>query len=294
VPCTTLLRSPAGGVKRSSVSYWTNRFDRSQGKQLTETVPDILARIVARKREELAVLRPTAAQLARDAEARRDDRRSFGKAILSRQPAIIAEIKRASPSRGVLSEDFQPAEMAAAYQQGRAAALSVLTDRDFFQGSLDDLACARAAVSLPVLRKDFTTDPLHVIQSAAAGADAILLIAAILTTREMHDLRELAEEYGLSVLVEVHDGEELRRAADSGARMIGVNNRNLHTFEVKLETSLELAPLIPAGTLKVSESGIHSPADLRRLRDAGYAAFLVGEHLMKSGDPAEALRRLCS
>jgi len=261
---------------------------------LTETVPDILARIVARKREELATARPTFAQLEIDAEARLHQKRGFATALRSRRPAIIAEIKKASPSKGLLSSDFQPAITAQSYERGGAAALSVLTDRDFFQGSLDDLAVARTAVKLPVLRKDFTIDPLHVVQAAAHGADAILLIAAILTAREMRDFRELAARYGMDALVEVHDSEELRPALDSGAKIIGVNNRNLRTFEVRLETSLSLAPLIPNAVVKVSESGIHNAADVHRLMDAGYAAFLVGEHLMKSGNPAEALRTLCS
>jgi indole-3-glycerol phosphate synthase len=261
---------------------------------LTEIVPDILARIVARKREELPAVQASSAQLEKAAEACAGSRRNFAAALTLHTPAIIAEIKQASPSKGLLSHHFQPAQTAQAYQQGGAAALSVLTDRDFFQGSLADLAAARAAVALPVLRKDFTISQLHVIEAAAHGADAILLIAALLTAREMRDFRELAAQYGMAALVEVHDAAELRPALDSGARIIGVNNRNLRTFEVNLETSLELAPLMPADTLKVSESGIHNATDIRHLTDAGYSAFLVGEHLMKSGDPAEALRRLCS
>jgi indole-3-glycerol phosphate synthase len=261
---------------------------------LTETVPDILARIVARKREELSSLQATSAQLEKDAESRIDDHRGFALSLRSHHPAIIAEIKKASPSKGLLSTDFQPATIAQTYERGGAAALSVLTDRDFFQGGLDDLIAARASVTLPVLRKDFTISPFHVVEAAANGADAILLIAAILTPREMRDFRELATRYSLDAVVEVHDAEELRRALDSGAQIVGVNNRNLRTFEVTLETSLELASMMPPGILKVSESGIHSPADVHRLVDAGYAAFLVGEHLMKSGNPADALRRLCS
>ena len=261
---------------------------------MTETIPDILARIVARKREELASLSHSYVELEARAEARLKDQRNFKQALRSRQPAIIAEIKKASPSKGLLAHDFQPARTAQQYQCGGAAAISVLTDRDFFQGGLDDLGCARAAVNVPVLRKDFTIDKLHVVEAAAHGADAILLIAAILTAREMRDFRELAARFGMAALVEVHDAEELRAALDSGAEIVGVNNRNLRNFEVRLETSLELAALMPAGTLKVSESGIHSSADVRRLMDAGYGAFLIGEHLMKSGDPAEALRRLCS
>lgn len=282
-----------------TVSYWTGRSIALRVKQLTETIPDILARIVARKREELPGVQAVYTQLEKDAEARLADTgvrapRSFASALRSHHPAIIAEIKKASPSKGLLSIDFQPAKTARSYQDGGAAALSVLTDRDFFQGSLNDLATARAAVNLPVLRKDFTISPVHIVEAAAHGADAILLIAAILSMREMRDFRELAARLGLAALVEVHDADELGHALDSGAQIIGVNNRNLRTFKVKLETSLELASMMPAGVIKVSESGIHSSADVRRLMDAGYSAFLVGEHLMKSGDPAGALRRLCS
>jgi indole-3-glycerol phosphate synthase len=260
---------------------------------LTVTIPDILARIVARKHEELAAVRASA-DLEKQAEVRLSDRRDFAAALRSRIPAIISEIKKASPSKGLLSADFRPAETASLYAAGGAAALSVLTDRDFFQGSLQDLETARAAVTLPVLRKDFTIDPLHVVEAAAHGADAILLIAAILTTREMRDFRELAARYRMAALVEVHAADELESALDSGAEIIGVNNRNLRTFEVQLETSLDLAARIPPKLLKVSESGIHNSTDVRRLMDAGYSAFLVGEHLMKSGDPAAAMRSLCS
>jgi indole-3-glycerol phosphate synthase len=261
---------------------------------LTETIPDILARIVARKQQELSIASPSYAQLERLAEKRAASRRDFAAALRAHSPAIIAEIKQASPSKGILSNDFQPAKTAEAYQSGGAAAISVLTDREFFQGALDHLEAARAAVTLPVLRKDFTIDRFHVVEAAAHGADAILLIAAVLSCRQMRDFRELAAHYAMASLVEVHDAEELRPALDSGAEIVGVNNRNLRTFEVSLETSLQLAPMIPASVTKVSESGIHNSAHIRRLTDAGYSAFLVGEHLMKSGNPAEALRSLCS
>ena len=261
---------------------------------LTGTIPDILARIVERKREELA--RPAASYLELEKRAEKCVRepRDFAAALRSRRPAIIAEIKQASPSKGVLSHDFQPAATARQYEAGGAAALSVLTDRDFFRGSLEDLAHARAAVALPVIRKDFTIDKLHVVEAAANGADAILLIAAILTVKQMRDFRELAARYGMASLVEVHDGEELAPALDSGAEIVGVNNRDLRTFQVSLETSLRLAAKIPSGVTKVSESGIRTAEDVHRLMDEGYHAFLVGEHLMKSGDPAGALRQLCS
>lgn len=212
----------------------------------------------------------------------------------SSQPAIIAEIKKASPSKGILAHEFDPRSMAREYASGGAAALSVLTDREFFQGSLADLESARAACKVPVLRKDFTIDEFHVMEAAAHGADAILLIAAILDPSEMRRFRELAAQLGMAALVEVHDGDELDAALASGAEIVGVNNRNLHTFEVTLETSLRLVEKIPSGVIKVAESGIHSNEDIRKLASAGYHAFLVGEHLMKSEDPAVALRALRS
>ena len=193
-----------------------------------------------------------------------------------------------------MSADFQPALTAALYERGGAAALSVLTDESFFQGSLADLETARAAVGLPALRKDFTIAPENVIEAAAHGADAILLIVAILGDAELRSLRELAESYRMAALVEVHDEEELKRAAASGARIIGVNNRNLRTFAVSIETSLRMADQIPPAAIAVSESGIHSRADIDRLREAGYRAFLIGEHLMKSGDPERTLKALAS
>ncbi|HUQ92993.1 MAG TPA: indole-3-glycerol phosphate synthase TrpC [Bryobacteraceae bacterium] len=257
---------------------------------MVTATPDVLARIVAHKRTELAALeqRRSEFEARADASARRD----FRGALLSNRPAIIAEIKKASPSKGLLCRDFDPPKIAAGYESGQAAAISVLTDEAFFQGSLADLESARRAVGLPVLRKDFTLEDIHVWQAAAHGADAILLIAAILTVRQMCALRELARTFGIASLVEVHDAEELRMALDSGADIVGVNNRNLHTFEVTLELSLQLAERIPANVIRVSESGIHSAADIRLLRSAGYHAFLVGEHLMTSPDPATALRCL--
>jgi indole-3-glycerol phosphate synthase len=254
-------------------------------------VPDILARIVDHKRSELRNTSQRRAELERSAEDRKDVR-NFRAALIQSSPAIISEIKKASPSKGVLSEDFDPAVIARLYSSGGASALSVLTDREFFKGSLDDLAAARNAADLPVLRKDFTIDEVHVIEAAAHGADAILLIAALLDEAAMRRFRELAAHYGMAALVEVHGEEELYRALASGAEIIGVNNRNLHTFEVTLETSLRLGEKIPAGVVKVTESGIHSSADVKKL--SGFDAFLVGEHLMKSSDPAAALRELQS
>ena len=180
------------------------------------------------------------------------------------------------------------------YQNGGASALSVLTDEKFFQGSLAHLREARASVELPVLRKDFTIDEFHVVEAAANNADAILLIAAILTVEQMRHFREMAAAYGMAALVEVHDDRELDAALESGAEILGVNNRDLRTFEVELQTSLRLAARMPSNVVRVSESGIHSAADVRRLMDAGYHAFLVGEHLMKSADPSAALRALVS
>lgn len=192
----------------------------------------------------------------------------------------------------MLAEHFDPASIARLYESGGAAAVSVLTDQEFFKGSLDDLLAARDHVKVPVLRKDFTIDDFCVIEAAYHQADAILLIAALLDESELRRLRELAAYYKMAALVEVHDEPELDRALASGAEIIGVNNRNLHTFHVTLETSLRLAEKIPAGIVKVAESGIHSSADVKRL--AGFDAFLVGEHLMKSADPAAALRELRS
>ena len=258
---------------------------------MIDTIPHILGRIVAKKREELARELPLA-QWEKDAADRAADRRDFCAALAARIPAIIAEVKKASPSRGVLSADFDPARIARSYERGGASCVSVLTDESFFQGGLADLEAARGAIALPVIRKDFTIAESQIVEAAAHGADAILLIAAILTEREMRDFRESAARYGMAALVEVHDRRELDAAVGSGADLIGVNNRDLTTFEVTLDTSIRLAEHMPAGALLVSESGIHGPEDIARLRAAGYSAFLVGEHLMKSGDPEAALERL--
>ncbi len=256
---------------------------------MVKAIPDILAQIIERKKTELKQPTPGLWKTAEDSVA---GRRPFAPALTSNQPAIIAEIKKASPSKGVFASSFHPESIGRSYQQGGAAALSVLTDTGHFQGSLAHLQQARAAVSIPVLRKDFTIDPSHVIEAAAHGADAILLIAAILSTAQLQQYRELAAEYGMAALVEVHDEDELQSAADSGAQIIGVNSRNLHTFEVHLDTALRLAPRIPTRAIKVAESGIHSATDVHRLAEAGYQAFLVGEHLMRSADPARAIKEL--
>ncbi len=259
---------------------------------MNDTVPDILARIVAKKKEEVAGAARHLERWKREAETHSGERRSFRAALSARAPAIIAEAKKASPSKGVLSHDFDPVRLARAYENGGAAALSVLTDASFFQGSLAYLQQARAAVKLPVLRKDFTIVPEQITEAAAHGADAILLIAAILGERELRDFREAAARYGMAALVEVHNRRELDAAIGAGSDIIGVNNRDLSTFEVTLETSLRLAGHMPPGALMVSESGIHDARDIATLRAAGYTAFLVGERLMQSGDPESALREL--
>ena len=259
---------------------------------MTPQPPDILARIVARKHEELARTSTPAAELRHIAELGRPARRDFAAALSRSRPAVIAEIKKASPSRGVLIEDFHPAELATSYESGGASALSVLTDCDFFQGSLLDLGAARAATQLPVIRKDFTVSEYQILEAAAHGADAILLIVAILDATRLRAFRDLAGELGMAALVEVHDAVELETAMASGATIIGVNNRDLRTFQVSLETSISLAASMPASVTKVSESGIFSGADVRRLMAAGFDAFLVGEHLVKSSSPAAALRDL--
>jgi len=259
---------------------------------LIPAAPDILARIVSRKREELRAPGIRAPELRQIAESVRPDRRDFAAALRAKRPAIISEIKKASPSRGVLVEDFRPVELTRQYQRGGAAAISVLTDYDFFQGSLVDLWAARAACALPVIRKDFTISEYHVLEAAAYQADAILLIAAILDESQLRGFRELASEFGMAALVEVHDKRELGVALESGAEIIGVNNRDLRSFQVSLDTSINLAPEIPQSVIKVSESGIFHSADVRRLMDAGYDAFLVGEHLVKSGDAARAIQEL--
>jgi len=211
-------------------------------------------------------------------------------------PAIIAEIKKASPSKGLIRADFDVAWLASRYLAGGAAALSVLTDEPFFKGSLRNLELASAAVPLPCLRKDFMVDEYQIAEARAHGGDAILLIAAALTGGEMKRFSQLAHGFALDVLVEVHTGEELDRALDAlgddGADAIGVNNRNLKTFEVCLETSLELVARIPASVVRVAESGIATAADLKKLRDAGFDAFLIGESLMRQPDPGAALSDL--
>jgi indole-3-glycerol phosphate synthase len=252
----------------------------------------ILTEIVQHKRQEVAELRPHAAALEAEAYHRKSPARDFRATLQNSSPAIIAELKKASPSKGLLARTYHPAFLAHAYEEGGASCLSVLTDRDYFQGSLHDLEAARAAVALPVLRKDFITDRLQVFEAAAHGADAILLIAAILDTSELQEFRELAAALHMAALVEVHNTSELQKAVDSGAEIIGVNNRNLETFEVDVDTSVRLSYLMPSNVVRVSESGIADRSTIDLLMRAGFHAFLVGESLMRSSDSAAALRAL--
>ena len=258
---------------------------------------DILERIVAVKREELAAAKPrrSLASWRAEAEARRDVR-GFEAALRSKiaagRAAVIAEVKKASPSKGVLREHFVPAEIAASYGTGGATCLSVLTDERFFQGSAADLQQARAACTLPVLRKDFMIDAYQVVEARALGADCILLIAACLDDALMADLEACALGLGMDVLVEVHDGDELDRALRLKTPLLGINNRNLRSFEVTLNTTLGLLPRVPADRLLVTESGILARADVMRMRTAGVHGFLVGEAFMRAPDPGAALAAL--
>jgi indole-3-glycerol phosphate synthase len=259
---------------------------------------DILERIVAVKREEIAAARRlrSEASLRDEAQARRNDRRGFAAALKRKvaagSAAVIAEVKKASPSKGVLREHFVPAEIAIGYERGGAACLSVLTDERFFQGSTAYLQQAREACALPVLRKDFVVDAYQVSESAAMGADCILLIVACLADTQMAELEAQALGLGLDVLVEAHDGRELERALRLATPLVGINNRNLRSFEVSLETTLGLLSHVPDDRLLVTESGILTRADVARLRGAGVHAFLVGEAFMRAADPGTALADL--
>jgi indole-3-glycerol phosphate synthase len=260
---------------------------------------DILDRIVAVKREEIAAAkaRRGLASWRAEAESRRDDLRDFEAALRKKtaagKPAVIAEIKKASPSKGVLREQFLPAQIAASYAQHGAACLSVLTDERFFQGSAEYLQQARAACTLPVLRKDFIVDEIQVVEARALGADCILLIMACLDDTQITELEGCAAALGLGVLAEVHDAAELERALKLlKTPLLGINNRNLKTFEVSLDTTLALLPQVPQGKLLVTESGILAQADVQRMRAAGVDAFLVGEAFMRAPDPGAALAAL--
>jgi len=262
---------------------------------------DILQKIVAVKHEEIALalktrsladVRAQAEQRNRDLGDVRDFTGALRAKVAAGQAAVIAEVKKASPSKGVLREHFVPANIARSYAQHGAACLSVLTDERFFQGAEAYLKQAREACNLPVLRKDFMVDAFQVYDARAMGADCILLIAACLDDAQMRDLEALAHELGMAVLVEVHDGEELDRALQLKTPLVGINNRNLRTFEVTLDTTLGLLPRVPADRLLVTESGILGPADVQRMRAADVHAFLVGEAFMRQPDPGAALAQL--
>ena len=249
----------------------------------------ILERILAAKRAEVEASKKRAPQIALDAAP---PVRDFVDALRARRPAVIAEIKRASPSKGVLRKDFSPALIARSYEKAGAACISVLTDAEFFQGSAGHLQEARAACALPALRKDFIVDSYQVLESRALGADCILMIAACLGDADLQELEKSARRLGMAVLVEVHDAGELDRALDLQTPLIGINNRNLRTFETRLETTLELLPRIPADRIVITESGILAKADVARMRDQGVHSFLVGEAFMRAPDPGAALRSL--
>jgi indole-3-glycerol phosphate synthase len=258
---------------------------------------DILKRILAVKAEEVAAARAAkplteVAAAARDAAPARDFAGALRAKLSAGLPGVIAEIKKASPSKGLLREPFDPAAIARSYERHGAACLSVLTDAQFFQGRLEDLKLARAACGLPVLRKDFMIDAYQVYEARAAGADCILLIAAALSDDSMRELEDQALALGLGVLVEVHDGAELDRALHLKTALVGINNRNLRTFETRLETTLDLLERIPDGRIVVTESGILAPADVARMRERRVGAFLVGEAFMRAPDPGAELDRL--
>jgi indole-3-glycerol phosphate synthase len=255
---------------------------------------DILTRILETKRAEIATLPSLATLQARAlvAPPPRDFVGALRAKITAKQAAVIAEIKKASPSRGIIRADFRPAEIAQRYAAGGAACLSVLTDRDYFQGAPDYLINARAACTLPVLRKDFIIAAGQVWEARAMGADAILLIVAALETPHMQDLEALALELGMAVLVESHDAAELEQALTLKTPLMGINNRNLRTFETRLETTLDLLPMIGAERIAITESGILAPADVALMRDSGVNTFLVGEAFMRAEDPGTELARL--
>ena len=274
-----------------------NRQDAKAASKDTNELADILRRILAVKAEEVAQARkarPLAIvqREARAAGAPRDFVGALRARTAAGTPGVIAEIKKASPSRGVLRERFEPAAIAASYESHGAACLSVLTDERFFQGALAHLGEARAACALPVLRKDFTVDNYQVHEARAAGADCILLIAAALDDARMRELEDVARDLGMAVLVEVHDARELERAVRLQTPLLGINNRNLRTFETRLETTLDLLDRVPQGRIVVTESGILAPEDVRRMRERGVNCFLVGEAFMRAADPGIELARL--
>ena len=259
--------------------------------------PDILKKIIRRKKQEIAERQKIVSLqqiISRSQEA--SPVRGFVKSMQRRldagDAAVIAEIKKASPSKGVMRENFNPSEIAKSYQAGGASCLSVLTDIDFFQGADDYLIAARAACKLPVIRKDFIIDPYQVYEARAMGADCILLIVAVLDNQTLNQLYSLATALNMDVLIEVHDKEELLRALPLGASLVGINNRNLRTFETSLNTTIDLLPHIPDDRIVVTESGIHYPDDVALMRENQVNAFLVGEAFMKADDPGMALKSL--
>jgi indole-3-glycerol phosphate synthase len=269
-------------------------FETVVGYQLPAALKGtILEKIVdAKKRELVAIMSSLPGSSLQQWLDRAPETRSFSAALRRRKPAIIAEIKRASPSAGLIREDFDPAAIAAEYQAAGAAALSVITEVHHFRGNLECLAKLRWSSKLPLLRKDFVIDAYQVIEARRAGADAILLIAALLDTALLKSLCAEAERFGMEALVEVHSASELGNALDAGASLIGVNSRDLRTFHVSLDTALQLIRIMPKDVLAVAESGIRTPEDVQRLRDAGYCGFLVGEQLMRSASPGDALKLL--
>lgn len=262
-----------------------------------DKTPTILRKIVDRKWEEIDERKPKVSitdlkAMAGDQAPARGFANALRKRIDAQRPAVIAEIKKASPSKGILRDPFEPERIAESYEKGGAACLSVLTDKDFFQGHEDYLKAARAACSLPVIRKDFMVDPYQVYESRAIGADCILLIAACLTKAQMQELEGIAHEIGLDVLVEVHDGEELDDALTLSTPLVGINNRNLHNFEVSLNTTFDLHQRIGHDRLTITESGIMTRADVEAMTSRGIYGFLVGESFMRAPDPGEKLQEL--
>lgn len=262
-----------------------------------QATPTILTRILARKDAEVAERRQAVSEadllaLAEKQSAPRGFITALNQCMATGDAAVIAEVKKASPSKGIIREAFFPADIAESYTQGGAACLSVLTDADFFQGHEDYLIAARDACSLPIIRKDFITDGYQVSEARAIGADCILLIVAALDDAQLRDLHQQANAQGMDVLVEVHDASELERALALDLRLVGINNRNLHTFETSLNTTLDLLPRIPEDVTVITESGIHTRDDVELMRDHNVNGFLVGEAFMREEDPGQALKRL--
>ncbi len=262
-----------------------------------QATPTILTRILARKDQEVAERQQAVSEadllaLAEKQSAPRGFIEALNQRIAAGDAAVIAEVKKASPSKGVMREEFHPADIAKSYAQGGAACLSVLTDADFFQGHEDYLIAARDACDLPVIRKDFITHGYQVTEARAIGADCILLIVAALNDAQLRDLHQQANALGMDVLVEVHDAEELERALALDLKLVGINNRNLHTFDTSLNTTLDLLPRIPEGVTVITESGIHTRDDVELMRDHEVNGFLVGAAFMREEDPGLALKRL--